>query len=161
MGWVVNAMLRPLYPQVGPGTHCIGGWMDPRAGLDGCGISRPPLGFDLRTVQVVANRYTDWAVQYIGVSSCSVISKRHPTNIWYYIDIWIHERGFWSLNVWNVVWNHFCPIISNAGSFRNPKNPNFPTKFLNKFSTHRIICTFCPVVTRWSFQNTKNFPLDI
>jgi hypothetical protein len=23
------------------GTHCIGGWMGPKAGLDGCGKSRP------------------------------------------------------------------------------------------------------------------------
>ena len=26
-----------------PGTHCIGGWVGPRAGLDGCGKSRPHL----------------------------------------------------------------------------------------------------------------------
>jgi len=24
-----------------PGAHCIGGWVDPRAGLDGCGKSSP------------------------------------------------------------------------------------------------------------------------
>jgi hypothetical protein len=24
-----------------PGAHCIEGWVGPRAGLDGCGISRP------------------------------------------------------------------------------------------------------------------------
>jgi len=29
-----------------PGTHGIGGWVDPRAGLDGYGKSRPPPGFD-------------------------------------------------------------------------------------------------------------------
>jgi hypothetical protein len=23
-----------------PGTHCIGGWVGPRVGLDGCGKSR-------------------------------------------------------------------------------------------------------------------------
>jgi len=32
---------RPLYPRERPGTHCIGGWVGPRAGLDGCGKSRP------------------------------------------------------------------------------------------------------------------------
>jgi hypothetical protein len=31
----------PLYPQERPGTHCIGGWVGPMAGLDGCGKSRP------------------------------------------------------------------------------------------------------------------------
>ena len=35
-------MPRPLYPRERPGTHCMGGWVDPRAGLDGCGKSRPP-----------------------------------------------------------------------------------------------------------------------
>ena len=58
-GWVVNATPRPLYPRERPGTHCIGGWVDPRAGLDGCGESHPPPGFDPQTVQSVASRYTD------------------------------------------------------------------------------------------------------
>jgi hypothetical protein len=40
-GWVINATLRPLYPRQRPGTHCIGGWMDPSAGKDGCGKSGP------------------------------------------------------------------------------------------------------------------------
>jgi hypothetical protein len=30
-----------LPPGKKPGTHCIGGWVGPRAGLDGCGKSRP------------------------------------------------------------------------------------------------------------------------
>jgi hypothetical protein len=30
-----------LLPGKRPGTHCIGGWVGPRAGLDGCGKSRP------------------------------------------------------------------------------------------------------------------------
>jgi len=41
MGWVVNTKPRPLYPRERPGIHCIGGWVGPRAGLDGCGKSRP------------------------------------------------------------------------------------------------------------------------
>ena len=53
---------RPLYPRERPGIHCTEGWVGPRAGLDGCGKSRPPLGFYPRTVQPVASRYTDWAV---------------------------------------------------------------------------------------------------
>jgi hypothetical protein len=51
-----------LPPGKRPGTHCIGGWMGPRAGLDGCGKSRPPPGFDTRTVQPVASRYTNYAI---------------------------------------------------------------------------------------------------
>ena len=42
-----------LYPRETPGTHCTGGWVGPRAGLDGRKIL-PPLGFDPRTVQPIA-----------------------------------------------------------------------------------------------------------
>ena len=46
------------------GIHCTGGWVNPKAGLDGCGKSRPHPhpGFDPRTVQPVASRYTDYAI---------------------------------------------------------------------------------------------------
>jgi hypothetical protein len=48
-----------LPPGMRPGTHCTGGWVGPRAGLNGCGKCRPPPGFDPRTVQLLASRYTD------------------------------------------------------------------------------------------------------
>ena len=41
MWWVVNATPLPLYPREKPRTHCIGGWVGPRASLNGCGMSRP------------------------------------------------------------------------------------------------------------------------
>ena len=50
------------YPREKLGTHCIGGWVGLRAGLDRCGKSRPPQGFDPRTVQPVASRYTVYAI---------------------------------------------------------------------------------------------------
>ena len=61
-GWVVSSTPRPLYPREGPGIHCTGGWVGSRAGLDGCGKSRPPPEFDPRSVQPVASRYTDLAM---------------------------------------------------------------------------------------------------
>jgi hypothetical protein len=39
MGWVVVTPW-PLYPQERAGTHCIRGWMGPKAGLDRCRKSR-------------------------------------------------------------------------------------------------------------------------
>jgi len=54
MGWVVSATPQPLYPRERPGTNCAGGWVGPRAGLNGCGKSRPPPRFDPRNVQPVA-----------------------------------------------------------------------------------------------------------
>ena len=60
MGWLVNAKPGPFYPRERPITHCIGGRVGCRDGLDGCGKSRPPLAFDSRiSVHPVASRYTD------------------------------------------------------------------------------------------------------
>ena len=57
-GWVNNARPQPLYPPPQrPGTHCIGDWVGARAGLDGCGKSRSPQGFDPRTVQTMKKPY--------------------------------------------------------------------------------------------------------
>jgi hypothetical protein len=45
-----------------PSTHCIGGWVGPRAGLDGLRKISPPPGFDPWTVQPLASCYTDYAI---------------------------------------------------------------------------------------------------
>jgi hypothetical protein len=45
-----------------PGTHCIGGWVGPRAGLHWCGKSRFPHGFNPRTIQPVASCYTNYTI---------------------------------------------------------------------------------------------------
>ena len=44
MGVGVSTTHRPLYSRERPGTHCTGGWVGPRVGLDGCGKSRPHTG---------------------------------------------------------------------------------------------------------------------
>jgi hypothetical protein len=35
-GCVVSTTPQPLYPREIPGTHCTGGWVGPRVGLDVC-----------------------------------------------------------------------------------------------------------------------------
>jgi hypothetical protein len=49
-----------------PGTHFIGGWVDPRAGLDDMEkwtlFTLPGLELQPPVVQPVASRYTDWAI---------------------------------------------------------------------------------------------------
>jgi hypothetical protein len=49
-----------------PGTHCIGGWVDPRAGLDDVEERKflilLGLELDPSVVQPVASRYTDCAI---------------------------------------------------------------------------------------------------
>jgi hypothetical protein len=44
------------------GVHYTGGWVGSRDCLGCCGKCRPPRVFDPRTVQPVANRYTDYGV---------------------------------------------------------------------------------------------------
>ena len=42
--WVVNATPMPLYPRERPCTHCIEGWLGPRARLEGSRKIRLPTG---------------------------------------------------------------------------------------------------------------------
>jgi hypothetical protein len=58
MGWVLNATPSSL-PLEESDTHCVGAWVDLTPAVDGLGKSRPPSGFDPRTVQRTASRYTD------------------------------------------------------------------------------------------------------
>jgi hypothetical protein len=58
--WVVSATPRPLYPRERPGTHCIGGWVGPRAGLNWCGKSHFYRNSIPGPPQL--SRYTDWAI---------------------------------------------------------------------------------------------------
>ena len=59
MGMSCQRHAPAAYPREGPGTHCTGGWAGLTADLDRCGESRPPPGFDPRTVHPVAIRYTE------------------------------------------------------------------------------------------------------
>ena len=93
-----------LYPRERLGTHCTGGWVGPRAGLDRCGNSHPPPGFDSRTFQPVASRYTDYttwptqmsivpsyslssssrkftAVQHAGISQCTPLCQCYASTL--------------------------------------------------------------------------------
>jgi hypothetical protein len=53
--------------------------MGPRFGLDGYGNSRPLLGFDPRTVQPVASRYTDCAS---GLVAPKLLTAFHREHFW-------------------------------------------------------------------------------
>ena len=55
-GWVVTTA---------PGTHCTRGWVGPRAGLDGCGKSRPPPT-GIRSPDRPARRESLYRLSYHG-----------------------------------------------------------------------------------------------
>jgi hypothetical protein len=66
MGWMVNATPRPLYFQERSGTHCIGGWVDSRAGLVGCGKSRSHRDFFSFKIYIYFQfQYTFYIFPYI------------------------------------------------------------------------------------------------
>ena len=109
---MINATPRPLYSRERPGTHCIGGWVGLRAGLDRCGKSRPPPGFDPRTVQPIASRYPDWANPAHGRNMYGTIIKLlnslvYCGSCWFshskyysYINFLLHETWFLDLLRW-------------------------------------------------------------
>ena len=88
-GWVVSATPRQLYPWERTGTRCIGGWVGPRAGLDGCGKSRPPPGFDSRTVQSVASPL--YRLSYPGQCTSTYVHKI----LWKTLFVFTKHSGGW------------------------------------------------------------------
>ena len=78
-----------LYLRERRGTHCTGCWVGPRAGLDGRKISSPP-GFDPRTDQPVASRYTVWATRPTTDSIRYIYSQRRQA--WKNYEI--HKKFF-------------------------------------------------------------------
>ena len=87
-----------FYPRERPGTHFTGGWVGPRAGLDSCVKSRPPTGFDPRTVQHIASRCTDYATRPTNLRMSEAISPLPHMQEWfahwYNPTLYIHELHF-------------------------------------------------------------------
>jgi hypothetical protein len=61
-----------LPPGKGLGTHCIGGWVGPRAGLTGRRKSRPPPGFFFRSPDRPARSQSLNRLSYPGPLSRNV-----------------------------------------------------------------------------------------
>jgi hypothetical protein len=115
---VVSFTFRPHLPRERPGTYCTGGWVGPRAGLDRCEKSRPTPGFDPRTVQPVASRYTDYATQHPKNEQAGrdrpvrFAAHRQPL----YWNFMYHSRIVLSLSgsVWYVVRNRRCTVTTDS-----------------------------------------------
>jgi hypothetical protein len=101
-GWVVSTTSRPFYPRERPGIHCIGGWVRLQSRYGRIRKISPPPGFDPRTVQPLASRYTDWAITthnlivywlnvFLTKLTCLLLSN--ATN---YISLSIHATCFGS-----------------------------------------------------------------
>jgi hypothetical protein len=78
MGWVISATPRPLCPLERPGTHCVEGWVDPRAGVDGCGkIDSFPLGYLLYNLTILLKN----DIRFLCITLCvhSFLPRIHYT----------------------------------------------------------------------------------
>jgi hypothetical protein len=60
-----------LTPGKRPGTHCIGSWVGPRAGLDGCGKSRSPPG--IRSPDRPARSESLYRLSYPGPRTARIL----------------------------------------------------------------------------------------
>jgi hypothetical protein len=101
---VVSFTPRPLHPRErAPGTHCIGGWVDPRAGLDDMenrkfltlpGLEPQPLSRPARSQSLYRLRYPgsymDPYPYPILIWLCDFYSIRIPD---IYIYIYIYTTG--------------------------------------------------------------------
>ena len=58
-----------LPPGKGPGIYCTGGWVGPRAGLDGCGEISPPTG--IRSPDLPARSESLYQLRYPGPKTFS------------------------------------------------------------------------------------------
>jgi hypothetical protein len=107
-------------PREIPGTHCVRAWVDPRASLDRCGKSRFPPGFDPGTVQLVASRYTDWA---IPVPSGHAISTVYSVCVCVCLKPYLHSMQCACATLSSVPSGStiFFRIISKRHEFRGKK----------------------------------------
>jgi hypothetical protein len=94
-----------IYPRERPGTHCTGGWVGPRAGLNRCGKSRPSLEFDSRTFQHVASRYTDYATR---ATKLTVTDNKFLLFRWFWVQLIAQ-------NQYIVTWYTHCCVSRSPG----------------------------------------------
>jgi hypothetical protein len=76
--WVVSFTPQPLYPRErAPVTHWIGGWVDPRAGVDGFEKRKllPPPGLELRPLGRPARSQLLYRLLYPGSSCIYILSN--------------------------------------------------------------------------------------
>ena len=96
-------------PQERPGTHCIVGWLGPRAGLDRSGKSRPPPPTGIRSPDFPARSQSLYRLSYPahrriarrGVNVGNVISRLKRKNWgkrlldYYFVHHKAQERDVW------------------------------------------------------------------
>jgi hypothetical protein len=115
----------------GPGTHCIGGLVGLRGGLDGWGKISRPTGFDPRTIQPAAIHYTDWATP----------ARQRSTEA----SVWFHkQRGMKLPHLY--LWN--CRPSGLFSTFRRNLMPShsWVMRMDIKHSSVKSVCILRPFI---------------
>ena len=127
-GWVVNATLRPLYLRERPGTHCIGGWVGPRASLDGYGKSFPhrdsiPGASSPWQVAIQTELFRPLCVSFVPSlksNSCTVLNTQNSTDN-KPISSHAQNRTAFQPSVLLVIMRRFRVINKGRAAYRSAK----------------------------------------
>jgi len=149
MGWVVNATPRPLYPQrKRAGAHCIGGWLGPRAGLEGCGKSRPHR-------DSILGPSRPWRVALPTELSRPTHTHTHThTHIYIYIYIYIVRTNWKKYSNCERYTRPLCEVRNNDILCSTKSLLNFYITETNV--QQRIIVLLCTVLNHSHFQLWNN-----
>ena len=115
-----------LYPRERPGTHCIGGWLGTRAGLDGRKISSPP-GFhpgpstahshSLYQLSYLAHFRRQVRMQNVkGVKDCGVLTNAWGSNNYHLRSDYCIQH-IWKKKVLASVFEHYKNMLPTFFSF--------------------------------------------
>jgi len=115
-----------LHPGKRPGTHCIGGWVDPHGRSGRVRKILPPPEFDPRIVQPVASRYRDWAIPAPTECITRLISRPlHSLQTkWKITTTWnVAELFYYSITVFQTQPPSIMMLLShNHTSWRKKKS---------------------------------------
>ena len=119
-------------------------YVGPRAGLEGCGKSRPPPGFEPRTVQPVASRYTDWAIpaprylQYsseLSIARLMATSDNRRSNVRDSTALWRHNCTTLHMSFSNLVRRFKSPVANRERPRSIPGQCTYLWWLRNKLSS--------------------------
>ena len=142
---MVSTTPRPLYPRERPGTHCTGGWVGPRAGLERCGKSRPHR-------DSIPGPSSPWRVAIPTVLSRPLIRQTAPYFLPDFNQLWIFSTDFhtsspYQISLKSVQWEPWWYMQTDGrtdtmkliGDFRDSGNP--PANNCSNLE-HFFICVF-------------------
>ena len=141
--WVVNITLRPLYPSGNrPGTHCVGDWVWPKAGLDGLGKC-PNRDSNPTSSSPQPSRHTTELPQLLHTVSCR--RKVALSNMMAPVSLFTHSFGLSSTTQ-----IHPLPAAHNS-------TPPPPTQALTLHkNTANFLYTRICAQNSYVFKNTQN-----